>query len=117
MERPPLEVADIFCEFKDEYLKLYGESTSFEQRKAIRDICQCRTAVLGGHIWQCPDCGAEDQSYNSCRNRNCNKCQGKDIINWLAKREKELLATHYFHLVFTLPHQFSALALQNQKLV
>jgi len=35
----------------------------------------------------------------------------------LADRQKELLNVGYFHVVFTLPHEISWLALQNQKIV
>jgi hypothetical protein len=35
----------------------------------------------------------------------------------LAARERELLDTSYFHVVFTLPQQLAALALQNRKLI
>jgi hypothetical protein len=36
---------------------------------------------------------------------------------WLAARSAELLPVPYFHVVFTLPHELSALALQNKRLV
>jgi hypothetical protein len=34
---------------------------------------------------------------------------------WVAERQKEVLPVGYFHVVFTLPHEFSRLALQNKK--
>jgi hypothetical protein len=36
---------------------------------------------------------------------------------WLEARERDLLPTPYFHLVFTLPEAFRALTLRNQKVV
>jgi hypothetical protein len=36
---------------------------------------------------------------------------------WLAARSAELLPVPYFHVVFTLPHELSALALQNKRLL
>jgi hypothetical protein len=36
---------------------------------------------------------------------------------WLADRQKELLNVGYFHVVFTLPHELTWLALHNQKVV
>jgi hypothetical protein len=36
---------------------------------------------------------------------------------WLAARSSELLPVPYFHIVFTLPHEFSALILQNKRLL
>jgi len=51
----------------------------------------------------------------TCRNRHCPKCQTAARNQWVAKRQAEVLPVGYFHVVFTLPHELSALALQNQK--
>ena len=64
---------------------------------------------------QCDHCGHEEISYNSCRNRHCPKCQGSTQAAWLAARERELLEVPYCHVVFTLPGQLSALALDNPR--
>ena len=66
---------------------------------------------------QCPQCGYQTISYNSCRNRHCPKCQTAARDKWLAARQQELLAVGYFHVVFTLPQELSALALQNKEAV
>jgi len=34
---------------------------------------------------------------------------------WLAARERELLPTDYFHVVFSVPHQLNVLALDNPR--
>src|SRR2546429_1174010 len=62
-------------------------------------------------------CGHQAISYNSCRNRHCPRCQGNARSRWLAERRAELLPVSYFHIVFTLPHELSALALQNKRLL
>jgi hypothetical protein len=80
-------------------------------------IVRCRTAALGGHLDQCTRCGHQAISYNSCRNRHCPRCQGNARARWLAARSAELLPVPYFHIVFTLPHEFSALILQNKRLL
>jgi Transposase zinc-binding domain len=67
-----------------------------------------RTAALGGHRDQCADCGHTAISYNSCRNRHCPRCQGNARLRWLQARERELLATRYVHVVFTLPRELAA---------
>jgi hypothetical protein len=90
---------------------------SREQRRALRDIRDCRTAVLGGHLQQCDQCGHRVNVYNSCRNRHCPKCQATARAKWLAQRQAELLPAPYFHVVFTLPPQMGRLALQNAKLI
>ena len=39
---------------------------------------------------------------------------GSGTKRWIAARERELLATPYFHVVFSLPHQLNALIRQNE---
>jgi hypothetical protein len=56
-------------------------------------------------------------SYHSCRNRHCPKCQCLEKERWLEAREKGLLPTSYFHVVFTLPEGLRPLALRNQKVI
>lgn len=65
--------------------------------------------MLGGHISVCKSCGTESISYNSCRNRHCPKCQVTNRERWIIDRESELLPVPYYHMVFSLPHQFNEL--------
>jgi len=113
--RPSLEVADIFGQYAESYLTHHGASP--QQRRVMRDIQVCRTAVLGGHVEQCDRCGHQAISYNSCRNRHCPKCQGPARARWLDARAGELLPVPYFHVVFTLPATLTPLALQNPGVV
>ncbi len=115
MKRPTVEVADILRAQGDRFLDRYQRSFDYQQLKAFRAIQRCRTAALGGHIDACPRCGHQAISYNSCRNRHCPKCQAQAREHWLAARERELLATSYFHVVFTVPHELNVLALDNQR--
>lgn len=82
--------------------------------KALRAILACRTPALGGHLYQCDHCGKEHFVPHSCRNRHCPTCQGSNSANWLARQAEVLLPIPYFHLVFTLPHDFNPLIQQNQ---
>jgi len=116
MTRPTFEVADILRTHGDRFLDRYRSSFGFQQLKAFRAILRCRTAALGGHRDACPNCGHQAISYNSCRNRHCPKCQAQARERWLAARECELLATNYFHAVFTVPHELNVLALENPRL-
>jgi predicted RNA-binding Zn-ribbon protein involved in translation (DUF1610 family) len=116
MTRPTLEVADILRVQGDRFLDRYRSSFDFQQLKAFRAIQRCRTAALGGHRDACPSCGYQAISYNSCRNRHCPKCQAQVRERWLAARERELLDTSYFHVVFTVPHELNVLALENPRL-
>ena len=112
MSRPALEVADILREQGNRFLERYRSSFSYQQLKAFRAVSRCRTAALGGHLDVCLRCGHEAGiSYNSCRNRHCPKCQAQARQRWLEARQRELLDTGYFHVVFTVPHELNPLAL------
>lgn len=116
MSRPAVEVADIVGAHGNRFLDRYERTFDFQQLKAFRAIQRCRTAALGGHIDACPRCGFQAAiSYNSCRNRHCPKCQTQARERWLAARERELLPTSYFHVVFTVPHELNVLALDNPR--
>lgn len=115
MGRPTLELADIFRHHGEAFRQQYP--LSIQQQRVMRAVEVCRTAVLGGHVEQCGQCGFQQISYNSCRNRHCPKCQAGARDRWVAARQADLLPIPYFHVVFTLPHQFAPLALQNQKVL
>jgi hypothetical protein len=117
MNRPPLEVADIVRAQGRRFIENNRSWIHGIHQKVLLALVRCRTAALGGHRDQCPGCGYQAISYNSCRNRHCPKCQTAARQRWLAARQQELLAVGYFHFVFTLPHQLSALALQNKKVL
>lgn len=111
MERS-LEVADIFRAYGPAYCKAH--EMPVRHLRAMRAIEICRTAELGGHVDECDHCGRLRISYNSCRNRHCPKCQCLDKERWLEARKEDILPTHYFHVVFTLPEALRALCLRNQ---
>ena len=115
MSRPPFEVADIIRISGDSFRRRYSASLTWPQRKVLDAILRCRTAALGGHRDQCVSCGREAISYNSCRNRHCPKCQTGARDRWLAKRQMELLAVGYYHLVFSVPHELVPLMWQNKR--
>ena len=117
MAHEGLEVADVFRHFGQVFLDRHGPSLSSERRRAMSAIESCRTAALGGHVERCGDCGHQRVWYNSCRNKSCPKCQGLARAQWLDDRRAELLDTHYFHVVFTVPQEIEAIAFQNQVVV
>jgi hypothetical protein len=117
MSRDGLEVADVFRHFGQAFRDQHGASLSGARRRAMIAIESCRTAALGGHVERCGDCGHQRIAYDSCRNRNCPKCQGLARAQWLADRQAELLNVPYFHVVFTVPSEIEAIAFQNQAVV
>jgi Putative transposase/Transposase zinc-binding domain len=115
MNAPPFEVADIVRAAGKSFIERNRSRLSWQHLRVLRAIERCRTAALGGHLDQCSRCGQQAISYNSCRNRHCGKCQTNARDKWLTDREKELLSVPYVHVVFTLPHQLSQLALANKR--
>src|SRR5277367_6882125 len=113
--RPRFEIADIIRKADARIPSRYRESLTWPQVKVLNAILRCRTAALGGHRDQCTSCGYQTISYNSCRNRHCPKCQTNAREQWLAKRAEDLLPAPYFHVVFTIPHDLSALMWQNKR--
>ena len=108
MSRPTVEVADILHAQGDRFVEQNRSWLGFQQLSVLRAITRCRTAALGGHIDNCPRCGHQAISYNSCRNRHWPKCQAQARQRWLAAREIEVLGVPYFHVVFTIPHELNA---------
>src|SRR6201998_2461677 len=101
MDRPKLEVADVFRRYGEAYRQQHGASLSTAQRRVMTAIEQCRTAALGGHVEQCHPWRHQRISDTPCRNRHCPKCQSLARAQWLDDRRSELLAVPYFHVVFT----------------
>jgi Putative transposase/Transposase zinc-binding domain len=117
MERPTLEVADVFRRYGEVYRHKHGASMSGEQRRVMAAIEVCRTAVLGGHLERCDKCGYEHSCFNSCRDRHCPKCQSLARAQWIEHRQAELLDCPYFHVVFTIPAEIAEIAYQNKDVV
>jgi Putative transposase/Transposase zinc-binding domain len=117
MSRPPLEVADLIRNAGAAFIERNRRWLSWKHVKVLRAIARCRTAARGGHLDECTRCGHRAISYNSCRNRHCPKCQTSVRERWIAARRRELLPTHYVHVVFTLPRELAPLSLQNKKVV
>lgn len=113
--RAQLEIAQIFRAHGEGYRQHHRLTP--EQRAAMRAVESCRTAVLGGHLDLCPDCGHEQPAYNSCRNRHCPKCQALTQARWIEKHRARILPVAYFHVVFTVPAQLRPLARLNRQRV
>jgi Putative transposase/Transposase zinc-binding domain len=117
MDRPRLEVADVFRRYGKAYREQHGASMSTGQRRVMNAIEVCRTAVLGGHLERCDQCDHERNAFNSCGDRHCPKCQSLARARWIEDRKAELLEVPYFHVVFTVPEEIAAITLQNKRVV
>ena len=117
MQRPALEVADIFRAHGPAWRRAQHGHLSLGQLKVMSAIEQCRSAALGGHVLRCDACAQVAIAYNSCRNRHCPKCQGNAARRWLEARQIDLLPVDYYHVVFTLPAPISAIAYYNKAVI
>jgi hypothetical protein len=117
MTRPRPTVAGVIRSVLDEFLGGDDPGLTPEQRRTLNDLAACRTAALGGHVLECPECGHQQIAYKSCGNRHCPTCQATASARWLEARAAELLPVPYFHLVFTLLDALDPIALAHPRVV
>jgi hypothetical protein len=117
VNRPALEVADIFRAHGPTLRQHQRGHLSLGQLKVMSAIEQCRSLALGGHALRCSACAEPQIAYNSCRNRHCPKCQSSAAQRWLEARQADLLPVPYYHVVFTLPAPISAIAYTNKEMI
>jgi len=108
--RPRLDLATVLGRFAPPL-----EGLNQTRARVLRAIISCRTAVLGGRLHLCQDCGHEIPVYNSCRNRHCPKCQNLNRARWVEAQMRHLLPVPYFHLVFTVPDSLHPLFLRDPR--
>jgi Putative transposase/Transposase zinc-binding domain len=86
-------------------------------RYIFRQLHHCHTAAMGMHYYKCDDasCNHIHTQYHSCGNRHCPNCGGLKKEQWIENLTAQLFPTSYYHVVFTLPHEFNALILGNRK--
>lgn len=110
-------LAQIVDQHGPAYLAQYGDRMLPSHHQVLRAIVQCRTAALGGHVYQCDACDEMVYHYHSCRNRHCPQCQHGAGQRWLEKQQQLLLSVPYFLLTFTLPAALRPLARCQQRLM
>jgi len=112
-----LEVADIIRLHGAAYLAQFGARLSSVQKRALRDIENCRTPLFGGHVYQCDHCRENIFTYHSCGNRSCPKCHQNQTERGLEKQRRHLLPCAYFLVTFTLPAELRPLARAHPKTI
>jgi len=115
MSKPTFELATIIKDYRSAF-----EQTCTPLKQNIRvlnAIAHCRTAYMGGHVDKCNNssCNHVRISYNSCRNRHCPKCQTIDRERWIQGRQRDLLPSTYFHVVFTIPQELNIYCINHPK--
>lgn len=108
---------ELYQRYRGQLVQKYGHRLLTSQRRAIDDIVNCRTPVLGEILSTCPHCGGDHTRPHSCGNRNCPVCQNNLATAWLDKQRAKLLPVRYYLLTFTLPAQLRTTAYNHQKTV
>lgn len=104
--RTDYEVGDVLREYGDDYRARYPVTA--DEARVMGALAACRTAALGGQIYECQACGSVEFAYHSCRDRHCPKCQKFARAQWVEKQKVYLLPIPYFHVVFTTDHALNA---------
>jgi hypothetical protein len=86
-------------------------------RHIFHQLHHCHTAAMGMHHYRCDnaDCNHLHQQYHCCGNRHCPNCGGLKKEQWIENLTAQLFPTGYYHVVFTVPHEFNALTLGNRR--
>lgn len=110
-------LADIVREYGAAYESQYRSKILPSHQRTLRDIANCQTSVMGGHVYHCDECQTTHYQYHSCQNRHCPQCQHRKGQEWLEKQRDVLLPVPYFMVTFTIPSELHTLARQHQKIV
>lgn len=86
-------------------------------KNIFSQLHRCHTTAMGMHYYKCDDknCNHVHCQYHSCGNRHCPNCGGLKKQQWIENLTAQLFPTNYYHVVFTLPHEFNSLILGNRK--
>jgi hypothetical protein len=97
----------------------YTKGCNSYSRHIFNRLHHCHTAAMGMHHYKCDDknCHHIHQQYHSCGNRHCPNCGGLKTTQWIENLTAQLFPTAYYHVVFTVPHEFNSLMLANRKLM
>ena len=101
--RMPLTVQAILQEHFEAFAKTHPLAPY--QRKAAREMRDCRTAVMGGHWCSCPAGHVQTVHYNSCHHRSCPQCAGLARERWLENWKPRLLDCPHSHCTLTTPQE------------
>jgi hypothetical protein len=108
-------VADVLRLWEADYRAQYP--VTWEQARVLGALKACRTAKLGGTVYQCSACGAVQIAYCSCRDRHCPKCGKFKKAEWLERQKVLRLPIPYFHVTFTTDHAINKLVVANRRVI
>jgi len=110
-------IQKIFRIYGKQYLELYRNRMPSIHKKAMEDICDCRSGSFGTIVYACDTCTTRQCVPCCCGNRHCPTCQQDKTDRWLRKQMDNLLPTHYFLVTLTLPHGLREVSRSHQRIV
>lgn len=112
-----LQLADLLGEHWANYARSHRHQLNVDHYRAVRRVLACRTAALGGRLYECHGCRSKQYAYHSCNHRSCPQCGALDQQIWTAKQEARLLPVPYFMVTFTLPEELRTLCLTQPEIL
>jgi hypothetical protein len=117
MTTPPFEVADIIREHGNGFVDRNRSWLTWLHLRVLFAIEHCRTAALGGHLDRCRACGYEGHLVQLVPLSTLSQVPDQRPRQVACRTQSGTAAGELFHVVFTIPHELSWLALQNKKVV
>jgi predicted RNA-binding Zn-ribbon protein involved in translation (DUF1610 family) len=100
-------VIEVLRRFLPPFLNTKPRLSAVQQR-AIWAITHCRTAALGGYLFDCKSCGRQHLAYHSCNHKACPLCGSAAIAKWVQREQRKLVNAPYFLVTVTLPSELRA---------
>jgi len=107
----------IFLLYWASYLAWYTGAIRSVVIENVNKILQCRTPLLGYHMYKCKNCSNVRLIPHSCKSRFCNSCGKIMTDKWTSERLSDVLKVDYHHLVFTVPWQLRSITMANPKIM
>lgn len=111
-----LSLAEVLDRHWPAYVRQFGAQILSSHRRAVQAILACRTAALGGEVYQCAACSRDHYVYHSCNHRACPQCGQADASQWIGRQKLKLLPVPYYLITFTVPEGLRAWLRAHQKL-
>ena len=111
-----LDFREVFARHWTAYFQRHGARIPAEHLRAAEAILACRTAVLGGNLYRCEDCGRSHFAYHSCNHRLCPMCGQENARDWAHRQKAKLLPVPYSLVTFTVPEGLRLLFRSHQEL-
>lgn len=97
-------VVEVLRRFLPEFLKT-KPPLSTAQHRALWAITHCRTAALGGRLFDCQSCRRQHFAFHSCNHKACPLCGSAYNAKWVQREQRKLVNAPYFLVTFTLPSE------------